>query len=141
MPFDIFPLRNDHQAMILTCLDLFHYLHHCLLSAQFSDYALRKFNLVALDLRAHGETGGQVPKDYDQVDAAKDISKFMVRLSLRPTTYFWHSFPSALSPKFHYHAAVPGVRSPPISSHSHPAFPCLNLMSGCHSLISIFLID
>ena len=46
---------------------------------QFADPQLRRFNLIALDLRAHGETGGQVNKDYGPMAAAEDIVKFMVR--------------------------------------------------------------
>ena len=47
------------------------------IAVQFGDCALRRFNLVAMDLRGHGETGDTAPKNYGQDDAAKDIVKFM----------------------------------------------------------------
>ncbi|KAH8824344.1 Alpha/Beta hydrolase protein [Flagelloscypha sp. PMI_526] len=46
---------------------------------------LRRFNLVAFDLRAHGETGGKVPASYSRVEAADDTAKFMDALNLPPT--------------------------------------------------------
>ena len=46
---------------------------------QFADPQLRRFNLVALDFRAHGETSGAVSSSYGQEDAAEDVVKFMVR--------------------------------------------------------------
>ncbi|KAK0480665.1 alpha/beta-hydrolase [Armillaria novae-zelandiae] len=55
---------------------------------QFGDCALRRFNLVAMDLRGHGETGGTAPKNYGQDDAAKDIVKFMEALRLPPCHIF-----------------------------------------------------
>ncbi len=45
---------------------------------QFGDANIRRFNLVTLDLRGHGETGGKAPKKYGQEAAAEDIAKFMV---------------------------------------------------------------
>lgn len=51
--------------------------------AQFADAHLRRFNLVTLDLRSHGETGGKVTKSYGQEEAADDVIKFMVCLSSR----------------------------------------------------------
>ncbi|KAK0458841.1 alpha/beta-hydrolase [Desarmillaria tabescens] len=55
---------------------------------QFGDRTLRKFNLVAMDLRGHGETGGSAPKHYGQDDAAADIVKFMEALRLPPCHIF-----------------------------------------------------
>ncbi|KAK0203678.1 alpha/beta-hydrolase [Desarmillaria ectypa] len=55
---------------------------------QFGDRTLRKFNLVAMDLRGHGETGGSAPKGYGQDDAAADIVKFMEALRLPPCHIF-----------------------------------------------------
>ena len=46
---------------------------------QFADPQLRRFNLVALDFRAHGDTGGVVNSSYGQEAAAEDALKFMVR--------------------------------------------------------------
>ena len=46
---------------------------------QFADPQLRRFNLVALDSRAHGDTGGIVNSSYGQEDAAEDVVNFMVR--------------------------------------------------------------
>jgi hypothetical protein len=47
-------------------------------TAQFGDAQLRRFNLVAIDSRAHGETTGKVGKTYSQVTAAEDVAKIMV---------------------------------------------------------------
>ncbi|KAG7448491.1 alpha/beta-hydrolase [Guyanagaster necrorhizus] len=55
---------------------------------QFGDRALRRFNFVTMDMRGHGETGGNAPKDYDQDDAAADIVKFMEALQLPPCHIF-----------------------------------------------------
>ncbi|KIY68529.1 alpha/beta-hydrolase [Cylindrobasidium torrendii FP15055 ss-10] len=44
---------------------------------QFADRKLRQFNLVAVDLRAHGETGGECKKNYNQETSAEDIAKFI----------------------------------------------------------------
>ena len=44
---------------------------------QFADRALRRFNLIALDSRCHGETTGIVGDDYTVVEAATDVAKFM----------------------------------------------------------------
>lgn len=53
-----------------------------LLLVQFSDPKIRQFNLVAVDMRAHGETKGKVPKDFDQEMAAEDMAKFMVSIPI-----------------------------------------------------------
>ncbi|KAJ6571003.1 Alpha/Beta hydrolase protein [Mycena vulgaris] len=54
---------------------------------QFADPNLRRFNLVALDLRSHGETSGTVPISYGREDAAADVVKFMEALHL-PACHF-----------------------------------------------------
>ncbi|THV05379.1 alpha/beta-hydrolase [Dendrothele bispora CBS 962.96] len=52
---------------------------------QFGDPKLRRFNLVTLDHRGHGETSGDKPPEgYGQVEAAEDIAKFMEALKLPP---------------------------------------------------------
>lgn len=45
---------------------------------QFFDPLLRRFNLVAFDLRAHGETVADVTPDYTKDEAAEDIIQLMV---------------------------------------------------------------
>ncbi|KAL0569544.1 hypothetical protein V5O48_012418 [Marasmius crinis-equi] len=53
--------------------------------SQFSDPRLRRFNLVAFDLRGHGETTGpKVPPTYNEEDAATDAALFMDALKLPP---------------------------------------------------------
>ncbi|ESK89664.1 alpha beta hydrolase fold protein [Moniliophthora roreri MCA 2997] len=52
--------------------------------SQFGDPSIRKFNLVAIDLRSHGESSGPVPEGYDQEIAAQDIVTFMDTLKLPP---------------------------------------------------------
>jgi pimeloyl-ACP methyl ester carboxylesterase len=44
---------------------------------QFKDRQLRKFNLIALDFRCHGETTGGISAEYGPAEAAGDVSKFM----------------------------------------------------------------
>jgi len=44
---------------------------------QFSDPQLRRFNLIAVDARGHGDTTGEIGEYYDQVEAAEDVVKFM----------------------------------------------------------------
>ncbi|KAK7437943.1 hypothetical protein VKT23_018378 [Stygiomarasmius scandens] len=52
---------------------------------QHLDAQLRKFNLVTLDYRMHGETRGEnPPSNYRQAEAAEDIAKFMDALKLPP---------------------------------------------------------
>ncbi|KAH8829308.1 Alpha/Beta hydrolase protein [Flagelloscypha sp. PMI_526] len=51
---------------------------------QFNNEALRRFNLISLDLRSHGETGGNVPSHFTRVQAAEDVFKFMDALKLPP---------------------------------------------------------
>ncbi|KAH8824340.1 Alpha/Beta hydrolase protein [Flagelloscypha sp. PMI_526] len=50
---------------------------------QFSS-TLRRFNLVAFDLRAHGDTGGKIPGSYSRLEAAEDTARFMDALNLPP---------------------------------------------------------
>ncbi|KAJ3984126.1 alpha/beta-hydrolase [Lentinula detonsa] len=55
---------------------------------QFGDPKIRQFNLVAVDMRSHGNTQGKVPKDFDQQMAAQDMSVFMTKLKLPPCHIF-----------------------------------------------------
>ncbi|KAF5345919.1 hypothetical protein D9758_011412 [Tetrapyrgos nigripes] len=51
--------------------------------SQHVDPKLRRFNLVTLDYRMHGETTGQSPtKKYGQVEAAEDVAEVMRALKL-----------------------------------------------------------
>ncbi|KAJ6451822.1 Alpha/Beta hydrolase protein [Mycena vitilis] len=58
-----------------------------LFELQFNDPNLRRFNLVALDLRLHGETSAKVGATYGREEAAADIAKFMDALHL-PACHF-----------------------------------------------------
>ncbi|KAJ7124665.1 Alpha/Beta hydrolase protein [Mycena crocata] len=54
-------------------------LHH-----QFSDSRLRRFNLIALDLRGHGNSIGAVKPTYGIGEAVDDVVKFLEALHLPP---------------------------------------------------------
>ncbi|KAJ6528259.1 Alpha/Beta hydrolase protein [Mycena vulgaris] len=54
-------------------------LHH-----QFADPRLRRFNLVALDLRGHGDSVGVVKTTYGVPEAVDDVVKFLEALHLPP---------------------------------------------------------
>lgn len=49
---------------------------------QFDDRELRRFNLIALDLRIHGITEGAISGGYGQKDAAADVANFMEAIGL-----------------------------------------------------------
>ncbi|KIY47876.1 alpha/beta-hydrolase [Fistulina hepatica ATCC 64428] len=51
---------------------------------QFADPQLRRFNLIALDQRGHGETTGKMVDKHTSVEAADDLAKFMEVLKLPP---------------------------------------------------------
>ncbi|KAJ6627974.1 Alpha/Beta hydrolase protein [Mycena sp. CBHHK59/15] len=63
------------------------YIASDLFQLQFADPSLRRFNLVALDLRCHGETTGKVAATYGRDEAAADVVKFMEALRL-PACHF-----------------------------------------------------
>ncbi|KAJ7118676.1 Alpha/Beta hydrolase protein [Mycena crocata] len=64
---------------------------------QFADPNLRRFNLVALDLRGHGETSGKVSASYGREEAAADIVKFMDALRLPPCHFVGVSMGACIS--------------------------------------------
>ncbi|KAJ7668005.1 Alpha/Beta hydrolase protein [Mycena rosella] len=68
-----------------------------LFQLQFADPSLRRFNLVALDLRSHGETSGKVSPTYSREEAAADIVKFMEALRLPPCHFVGVSMGSCIS--------------------------------------------
>ncbi|KAJ7068556.1 Alpha/Beta hydrolase protein [Mycena amicta] len=68
-----------------------------LFELQFADPNLRRFNLVALDLRAHGETSGKVGGSYGREEAAADIVKFMEALRLPPSHFVGVSMGACIS--------------------------------------------
>ncbi|KAJ6505767.1 Alpha/Beta hydrolase protein [Mycena vitilis] len=49
---------------------------------QFADRELRRFNLIALDLRCHGETIGRAGEGYGPEVAARDVALFMSTLQI-----------------------------------------------------------
>jgi pimeloyl-ACP methyl ester carboxylesterase len=48
------------------------------ISAIYADSRLRRFNLVAMDLRGHGGTSATAEDTYDSAVAAQDVLKLMV---------------------------------------------------------------
>jgi len=68
---------SSRSKFLISCSPLARY------SAQFNDPQLRRFNLVALDLRGYGRTGGTVPEGYNQEMAADDVVQFMVGHNLK----------------------------------------------------------
>ncbi|KAJ7214670.1 hypothetical protein B0H12DRAFT_1242132 [Mycena haematopus] len=54
------------------------YLGKIIYHLQFADRNLRRFNLVALDLRCHARTIGKAGKGYGRETAARDVALFMV---------------------------------------------------------------
>ncbi|KAJ7778081.1 Alpha/Beta hydrolase protein [Mycena metata] len=68
-----------------------------LFQLQFADPNLRRFNLVALDLRSHGETVAKVGATYGREEAAADVAKFMDALHLPPSHFVGVSMGSCIS--------------------------------------------
>ncbi|KAF7368423.1 AB hydrolase-1 domain-containing protein [Mycena venus] len=60
------------------------YLGKIIYHPQFADRELRRFNLVAVDLRCHARTIGRAGKGYGRDVAARDVALLMVR-ALLPT--------------------------------------------------------
>src|ERR1700761_4897327 len=48
--------------------------------AQFTDPGLRRFNLVTMDSRCHGNSEGSVPENWGRNGAAEDVYEFMVSI-------------------------------------------------------------
>ncbi|KAE9407899.1 alpha/beta-hydrolase [Gymnopus androsaceus JB14] len=65
--------------------------------AQFNDINLRRFNLVAFDLRSHGSTEGIVPDEYSPRIAAQDVVLLMDALELPPCHFFGLSMGSIIA--------------------------------------------
>ncbi|KAF7316120.1 AB hydrolase-1 domain-containing protein [Mycena indigotica] len=68
-----------------------------LFELQFADPSLRRFNLIALDLRGHGETSGKIGATYGREEAAADIAKFMEALRLPPCHFVGVSMGACIS--------------------------------------------
>ncbi|KAJ7075801.1 Alpha/Beta hydrolase protein [Mycena belliarum] len=51
---------------------------------QFNDAQLRRFNLVALDYRGHGDSEGSIKETYGVAEAADDVVQFLDALRLPP---------------------------------------------------------
>ncbi|KAJ6480742.1 Alpha/Beta hydrolase protein [Mycena vitilis] len=58
------------------------YLGKIIYHLQFADRELRRFNLIALDLRCHGQTLGKAGKGYGPKVAAGDVALFMSTLQI-----------------------------------------------------------
>ncbi|KAJ7923322.1 Alpha/Beta hydrolase protein [Mycena leptocephala] len=58
------------------------YLGKIIYHFQFADRELRRFNLVALDLRCHARTIGKAGKGYGREVAARDVAQFMSTLQI-----------------------------------------------------------
>ncbi|KAF7360185.1 AB hydrolase-1 domain-containing protein [Mycena venus] len=71
-----------------------------LFELQFADPSLRRFNLIAFDLRSHGETSGKVGATYGREEAAADVMKFMEALHLPPCHFVGVSMGACISLQF-----------------------------------------
>ncbi|KAF8162449.1 Alpha/Beta hydrolase protein [Mycena galopus ATCC 62051] len=71
-----------------------------LFELQFADPNLRRFNLVAIDLRSHGETSGKVGAEYGREQAADDIKEFMKVMHLPPCHFVGVSMGACISLQF-----------------------------------------
>ncbi|KAF8155557.1 Alpha/Beta hydrolase protein [Crassisporium funariophilum] len=73
------------------------YIAHEVFILQFRDPQLRRFNLVGVDARCHGETFGPVPSTFRRSHAADDVSKFMEALRLPPCHFFGLSLGASIA--------------------------------------------
>ncbi|KAJ7269641.1 Alpha/Beta hydrolase protein [Mycena rebaudengoi] len=71
-----------------------------LFELQLADPILRRFNIVTLDLRSHGETSGKVGPTYGREEAADDLLKFMEALRLPPCHFVGVSMGACISLQF-----------------------------------------
>ncbi|KDR79966.1 hypothetical protein GALMADRAFT_242132 [Galerina marginata CBS 339.88] len=86
------PTSEDAQYIdpTLPTVILLHpvFIAHIVFHHQFANPNLRRFNLIGLDARCHGETVGPVPSTFRRTDAADDLFKFMEALRLPPCHLF-----------------------------------------------------
>ncbi|TFK38041.1 Alpha/Beta hydrolase protein [Crucibulum laeve] len=73
------------------------YIPQAIFQPQFSDPKLRRFNLIAIDSRCHGETTGSVPSTFRRLEAAEDLLKFMEALRLPPCHLFGMSMGACIA--------------------------------------------
>ncbi|KAF9057183.1 alpha/beta-hydrolase [Panaeolus papilionaceus] len=93
------PRRHDAHSIIpeLPTILFLHpiYMPQQIFEAQFSDYDLRQFNLVALDMRSHGESVGIIGEmKYNPVE---DVIHFMNALQLTACHIFGLSIGSSVA--------------------------------------------
>ncbi|KAF8652357.1 hypothetical protein AX16_004387 [Volvariella volvacea WC 439] len=73
------------------------YIAQIIYQPQFADSQLRRFNLVALDSRGHGDTEGPVPNTFGREMAADDMAAFMDALNLPPCHFVGTSMGACIS--------------------------------------------
>ncbi|KAG5727211.1 hypothetical protein E4T56_gene1409 [Termitomyces sp. T112] len=64
------------------------YIGKYIFQTQFCDPKLRRFNLIGVDTRLHGDTEGKVKGVFGSEDAAHDMAAFMNALQLPPCHFF-----------------------------------------------------
>ncbi|KAJ7060373.1 Alpha/Beta hydrolase protein [Mycena amicta] len=102
---------------------------------QFSDRELRRFNLVALDLRFHGKTEGRANEGYGREVAARDVGLFMESISIPQYHIFGMSmggcvglqtailFPEAVQSVFVV-SSLPLTEPPDVAAGRQEIFDC-----------------
>ncbi|PPR00291.1 hypothetical protein CVT24_005032 [Panaeolus cyanescens] len=94
------PRRHDAQSIIpeLPTILFLHpiYIAQQIFEAQFSDYDLRQFNLVALDMRSHGESVGIIGES-NKYNPVEDVIHFMNALQLNACHIFGLSIASSVA--------------------------------------------
>ncbi|KAF9528440.1 Alpha/Beta hydrolase protein [Crepidotus variabilis] len=81
--------KNDNAKSIDSNLPTILFLHpvyiaQVIFHLQFASPLIRRFNLVGMDMRAHGETVATVPAGFRRYHAAEDVYEFMKALKLPP---------------------------------------------------------
>ena len=73
-------LLMSYSIVCYSILSLSQYSHvvHVWDQVQFASPLLRRFNLIGLDMRAHGDTIGSVPLNFRREQVAEDVFAFMV---------------------------------------------------------------